>query len=120
MFSVHGQRNRIKIVVAFGASLDVLDDNNESPLTYGIEFKCVECIRVLLALNANATKVKLETVANDEIRQLLVAHSKKTVMVAFQFYFRACLLRRLNKNKNKQNPLGKRTVGVERGDFESN
>jgi ankyrin repeat protein len=68
----------------FGVDIDVIIDDGYSPLTWAVSFLQLDCVRLLLALRADATTVDhdhrlVSQIRNEKIQQLLLEHSKKSV-----------------------------------------
>lgn len=79
-----GHTRIIEILCAFGACLEIVDMFNDTPLIRAVQADNVEAVRLLLALNADATRIVLDgrfaiRTNCKEMRQLLLEHSKKSV-----------------------------------------
>lgn len=74
------------MLLLFGAELETLDGDGDSALMMAVQFERVEAGRLLLDLNADTTKSNrdgwnVSQTFDNEINQLLLEHSKKSVIV---------------------------------------
>ena len=84
------QADTVKILYLFGADVEVVDNvNRRTPLMEAVWYNKVDAVRLLLDLNADTTKNtpngfdvpswNVSQTNNEEIRELLLKHSKKSV-----------------------------------------
>lgn len=76
----------LETICAFGADVDIACDRNQTPFTIAVERNRVDCVRLLLALNADTTKATLwgqsaSLTNNTTIKQLVLEHSRKSVKI---------------------------------------
>ncbi len=99
----------IELLVAFDADLECVSSSGYTPLL-GTARGNVNAVRLLLELNADTTKRSRDgwTVSqtdNEEIKRLLLEHSKKSVRnwisILFRSWFNVCVSLCRNQNENK-------------------
>ena len=74
----------VEILLLFGTQLAVHDDNGQTALMMAVRFKRIESVQLFLSLNADTTMAdrdgwNVSQTKNDEMRQLLLEHSNKSV-----------------------------------------
>lgn len=85
----NGRLIAIETLVVFGADIDAVNGFADSVLICAVQNGHSNTVRLLLALNADATKTNQKGKAahqcatRDEMKQVFLAHESKTVKICF-------------------------------------
>lgn len=84
-----GHADVVASLVVFGGDINVItDDDTQTPLMYAISQNRLECVRLLIDLNAEQTTTKTVWSVSQKIQKLLSNHSKKSVRFSSCVFFK--------------------------------